>query len=146
MGMFTKRTTAALFAIALASSLIIASGFAGLAFAAKKGKGNSVTDTMTNSDDSGGDSNNNNNNNNNPSASSDSQTPNDPTGSIDKTNNPLSEMQSSLLKCLNGNGSGASLNLAKIKSCVGQLTSGGVGQDTEDQSNPAQGIGLPNIG
>ena len=146
MGMFTKRTTAALFAIALASSLIIASGFAGFAFAAKKGKGNSVTDTMTNSDDSGGDSNNNNNNNNNPSASSDSQTPNDPTGSIDKTNNPLTEMQSSLLKCLNGNGSGASLNLAKIKSCVGQLTSGGVGQDTEDQSSPAQGIGLPNIG
>lgn len=143
MRMFTKRTTGALFAIALASSLIIASGFAGFAFAAKKGKGNSVTDTMTNSDDSGGDSN---NNDNNPPASSDSQTPNDPTGSIDKTNNPLSEMQSSLLKCLNGNGSGASLNLAKIKSCVGQLTSGGVGQDTEDQSSPAQGIGLPNIG
>ena len=143
MGMFTKRTTAALFAIALASSLIIASGFAGFAFAAKKGKGNSVTDIMTNSDDSGGDSN---NNNNNPPASSDSQTPNDPTGSIDKTNNPLSEMQSSLLKCLNGNGSGASLNLAKIKRCVGQLTSGGVGEDTEDQSSPAQGIGLPNIG
>jgi hypothetical protein len=143
MGMFTKGTTAALFVIALASSLIIASGFAGFAFAAKKGKGNSVTDTMTNSDDSGGDSN---NNNNNPASSSDSQTPNDLTGSIDKTNNPLSEMQSSLLKCLNGNGSGASLNLAKIKSCVGQLTSGGVGQDTEDQSSPAQGIGLPNIG
>ena len=141
--MFTKRTTAALFAIALASSLIIASGFAGFAFAAKKGKGNSVTDTMTNSDDSGGDSN---NNNNNPPASSDSQTPNDPTGSIDKTNNPLSEKQSSILKSFNGNGSGASLNLAKIKSCVGQLTSGGVGEDTEDQSSPAQGIGLPNIG
>ncbi len=141
--MFIKGTTAALFAIALASSLIIASGFAGFVFAAKKGKGNSVTDTMTNSDDSGGDSN---NNNNNPAASSDSQTPNDPTGSIDKTNNVLSEMQSSLHKCLNGDGSGGSLNLAKIKSCVSQLTNGGVGQGTEDQSSPAQGIGIPNIG
>jgi len=143
MGMFTKRTTAALFTIALASSLIIAGGFAGFAFAATKGKGNSVANTMTNSDDSGGDSN---NNNNNPAAASDSQTPNDPTGSIDKTNNLLSEMQSSLHKCLNGDGSGASLNLAKIKSCVGQLTSGGAGQGTEDQSSPAQGIGLPNLG
>lgn len=145
MGMFTKRTTAALFTIALASSLIIAGGFAGFAFAAKKGKGNSVANTMTNSDDSGGDSI---NNNNNPAASSDSQIPNkdDPTGSIDNTNNLQSEMQSSLLKCLNGNGSGPSLNLAKIKSCVGQLTSGGAGQGTEDQSSPAQGIGLPNIG
>jgi hypothetical protein len=145
MGMFTKRTTAALFTIALASSLIVAGGFAGFAFAATKGKGNSVANTMTNSDDSGGDSNNN-NNNNNPAASSDSQTPNDPTGSIGKTNNLLSEMQSSLHKCLNGDGSGASLNLAKIKSCVGQLTSGGAGQGTEDQSSPAQGIGLPNLG
>jgi hypothetical protein len=34
--MFTKRTTAALFAIAIASSLIVASGFVGSAFAAKK--------------------------------------------------------------------------------------------------------------
>jgi len=98
---------------------------------------------MTNSDDSVGDSN---NKNNNPAASSDSQTPNDPTGSIDNTKNSLAEMQSSLLKCLNGNGSGASLNQAKIKSCVGQLTIGGVGQGTEDQSSPEQGIGLPNIG
>src|SRR3569833_2024610 len=140
--MFSKRTTAALFAIALASSLIIASGFTGFAFAAKKGKGNSVTNTMTNSDDSGGES------NNSPTAPSDSQTPNrdDPTGSIDNTNNPQSEKLLSFLKCLNGNGSGPSLNLAKIKSCYGQLTSGGVGQGTEDQSSPSQGIGLPNVG
>ncbi|MFL6506566.1 MAG: hypothetical protein ACJ704_01315 [Nitrososphaeraceae archaeon] len=36
--MFTNRTTAALLAIAIASSLIVASGFVGSAFAAKKGQ------------------------------------------------------------------------------------------------------------
>jgi hypothetical protein len=36
MVMFTKRTTTALFTIAIASSLIVASGFVGFAFAAKK--------------------------------------------------------------------------------------------------------------
>ena len=36
--MFTNRTTAALFAIAIASSLIVVSGFVGSAFAAKKVK------------------------------------------------------------------------------------------------------------
>jgi hypothetical protein len=38
MAMFTKRTMAALFTIAIASSLIVASGFVGSAFAAKKVK------------------------------------------------------------------------------------------------------------
>jgi hypothetical protein len=36
--MFNKRITAALFAIAIASSLIVASGFVGSAYAAKKVK------------------------------------------------------------------------------------------------------------
>jgi hypothetical protein len=38
MVMFTNRTMAALFAIAIASSLIVASGFVGSVFAAKKVK------------------------------------------------------------------------------------------------------------
>jgi ABC-type antimicrobial peptide transport system permease subunit len=52
MVMFTKRTMAALFAIAIASSLIVASSFLGLAFAAKKETGNAAfpTNTMINLD------------------------------------------------------------------------------------------------
>ena len=52
--MFSNRSImAALLTIAIASSLIAKSGFAGSAFAAKKGKGeeDSVTNPMSNSDD-----------------------------------------------------------------------------------------------
>jgi hypothetical protein len=52
MAMFTNRIMVALFAIALASSLILASGLIGSAFAAKKNKGNDnpPTNTIINSD------------------------------------------------------------------------------------------------
>jgi cytoskeletal protein RodZ len=139
--MFTKRTTVALVAIALASSLIVASGFVGFAFAAKKGI-DKTTDTATKSDDSG-DS----NNNDNPT-SSNSQTPsnNNPVTPNDNSNTSPSEKQlKSFFSCISGDAIDRNLKLGKIKNCYGQAFESGQGQSTEDQPSSTQDSILPSI-
>ncbi|HJT49019.1 MAG TPA: hypothetical protein VJ729_12625 [Nitrososphaeraceae archaeon] len=140
--MFTKRNTVALFAIALAASLIVASGFVGFAFAAKKSIGK-TTDATTNSDDSG-DS----NNNDNPT-SSNSQTPsaNNPISPNDNSNTSPSEKQlKNFFSCISGDAIDRNLKLDKIKSCYGQAFDSGLGQSTEDQPGSTQESILPSIG
>ena len=136
--MFTKRTTVALVAIALASSLIVASGFVGFAFAAKKGI-DKTTDTATKSDDSG--------DSNNPT-SSNSQTPstNNPVTPNDNSNTSPSETQlKSFFSCISGDAIDRNLKLGKIKNCYGQAFESGQGQSTDEQPSSTQDSILPSI-
>ena len=136
--MFSKKTTAALFAIAIASSLIVASGFLGLAFAAKKGK-DSVTNTMTNSD--GGDS----------PVSLKSQSPNtsDSSGKTDAaatTGGGISTKDlKTFSKCVAGAAIDGDLRLSDVNNCYGQVFDHGLGQGT-DQSSSTRGSDLTNTG
>jgi hypothetical protein len=136
--MFTKRNTIALFAIALAASLIVASGFVGFAFAAKKGI-DKTTDATTNSDD-----NRDSNNNDNP-ASSNSQTPST-NGPISPNTSPSEKQLKNFFSCISGDATDRNLKLGKIKSCYGQAFDSGLGQSTEDQPGSTQESILPSIG
>ena len=129
----------ALLTIAIASSLIAVSGFAGSAFA-KKGKGGSTADTITNSGDSSKDS---------PTAS-DSQTPNthDSSGTTDNSNNtPAPDTGSVSAKdlktfstCVSHDALDGRLNLAEVNDCYGQVFDQGFGHALD------QGNDLPSTG
>lgn len=147
--MLSNRTiAAALFTIAIASSLITVSGFAGYAFA-KKGKGgDSTANTMTNSGDSGS--------NDNPAAasSSDSQTPNtrDSSGTTDNSNTPTSDTSGGISQkdlktfssCVSHDALDGRLNLADVNDCYGQVFDQGVGHAL-DQSSSTHDNTLPSL-
>jgi cytoskeletal protein RodZ len=143
----TKRTTAALFVIAIASSLIVASGFVGFAFAAKKGH-DSATNTSANSDEESRDNSNENNNNSNPTSSNSSPNPDDSgTSSNDNTNSDPTQKALNLWKCMSGRTTDDNPRLATVRDCYRQAFGNDVlGQGTPDQSASKEGIGLPNIG
>jgi hypothetical protein len=148
--MLSNRTIAtALFTIAIASSLIAVSGFAGYAFA-KKGKGgDSTANTMTNPADSSS--------KDNPGAtsSSDSQSPNtrDSSGTTDNSNTPTSDTSGGISQkdlktfysCVSHDAQGGSLNLADVNDCYGQVFDHGLGHAL-DQSSSAQDSGQPSLG
>jgi hypothetical protein len=144
--MLSNRTImAALFTIAIASSLIAVSSFAGSAFA-KKGKGDSTANTMTNSGGSSKD---------NPTAtSSDSQTPNtrDLSGTTDNSNTPTSDTGGVSAKdlktfstCISHDALDGRLNLGEVNDCYGQVFDQGFGHAL-DQSRSTQGNDLPSTG
>jgi hypothetical protein len=141
MVMLTNRAImAALLAVAIASSLIAVSGFVGSAYAAKKGKGDSVSNTMSKSNDDS----------ENPETSSNSESPNSdtPNQALDSTtpapNNgsPSAQDFKSLMNCASGPALDGHLNLAKLRECYGQVFGHGEGMD---QSSSMPGV-LPNIG
>jgi hypothetical protein len=148
--MLSKRTIAtALFTIAIASTLIAVSGFAGYAFA-KKGKGgDSAANTMTNPADSSS--------KDNPGAtsSSDSQSPNthDLSGTTDNSNSPTSDTSGGIsqkdlktfFSCVSHDAQSGRLNLADVNDCYGQVFDHGLGQGV-GQSSSAQDSGQPSLG
>jgi hypothetical protein len=132
--MFTKRITAALFAIAIASSLIVASGFVGSAFAAKN-RSTNPTNTIINS--YGEDK----------SSSLKSQTANvgGSIGATGDSNGISAKDLKSLSKCQSGAAADGDLTLAEVKDCYGQAFDQGHGQG-KYQSSSVRGNDLSNQG
>jgi len=129
MVMFTKRTTAALFAIAIASSLIVASSFVGFAFAAKKeGSATYPKNTITNSDGEYKSS---------PRKSAASSA-GDTSGATADTNGLSTKELKKLSKCQSGSAADGDLTLAEVKDCYSQAFDQGQGQG-KDQSSSARG-------
>src|SRR5919197_4950366 len=127
MAMFTNRTTAALFAIAIASSLIVASGFVGSAFAAKKardGQGNTIIGPNVTDKSS--------------SPKSQSANAGDSSGAIGDTNGLSAKELKKLSKCQSGAAADGDLTLADVKDCYRQVFDQGQvqkqEQGKEDQS------------
>jgi hypothetical protein len=109
--MFTKRTTAALFAIAIASSLIVASGFIGFAFAAKKET--QREESMGTISDNGYKS---------ISPKPQFANPDDSNGAQqDSSGASRSSDLKKLSKCESGAAEDGDLTLAEVKDCYGQL-------------------------
>jgi hypothetical protein len=129
MIMFTNRTTAALFAIAIASSLIVASGFVGSAFAAKK-EGSSIypKNTITNSHGEDKSS----------SRKSPAASAGDSSGATGDTSGLSARELKKLSKCQSGSAADGDLTLAEVKDCYGQVFDQGQGQG-KDQSSSARG-------
>jgi hypothetical protein len=129
MVMFTKRTTAALFAIAIASSLIVASSFVGFAFAAKKeGSATYPKNTITNSDGEDKSS----------SRKSAASSAGDISGATADTNGLSTKELKKLSKCQSGSAADGDLTLAEVKDCYSQVFDQGQGQG-KDQSSSARG-------
>ena len=129
MVMFTNRTTAALFAIAIASSLIVASSFVGFAFAAKKeGSATYPKNTITNSDGEDKSS---------PRKSAASSA-GDISGATADTNGLSTKELKKLSKCQSGSAADGDLTLAEVKDCYSQVFDQGQGQG-KDQSSSARG-------
>ncbi|MFL6460303.1 MAG: hypothetical protein ACJ71J_05060 [Nitrososphaeraceae archaeon] len=129
--MFTKRTTAALFAIAIASSLIVASGFVGSAFAAKKGqKPNDDTYKTLSAGQDKSDS-----------PKLQSANTGDSSGSIGDTSGLSAKELKKLSKCQSDAAADGDLTLGEVKDCYGQVSDRGQGQEQgkEDQSSSARG-------
>ncbi|MFL6321237.1 MAG: hypothetical protein ACJ72Q_12250 [Nitrososphaeraceae archaeon] len=127
--MFTKRTTAALFAIAIASSLIVASSFVGFAFAAKKeGSATYPKNTITNSDGEDRSS----------SQKSAASSAGDISGATADTNGLSTKELKKLSKCQSGSAADGDLTLAEVKDCYSQVFDQGQGQG-KDQSSSARG-------
>ena len=127
MIMLTKRITATLFAIAIASSLIIASGFVSNALATKKGKASETNMTV---DPNGTDQ-----------SSPQKLQSNSAGGSNgdmqDRTGTSAKDLKS-LAKCQADAAKQGDLTLADIDNCYGQVfNQGGQGHGT-DQSSSAQ--------
>jgi hypothetical protein len=131
MVMFTKRTTAALFAIAIASSLIVASSFVGFAFAAKKeGSATYPKNTITNSDGEDKSS----------SRKSAASSAGDISGATADTNGLSTKELKKLSKCQSGSAADGDLTLAEVKDCYSQVFDQGQGQGQgKDQSSSARG-------
>jgi hypothetical protein len=129
--MFAKRTTAALFAIAIVSSLIVVSSFLSLAFSAKKEAGNAAfpTNTMINLDAK------------DKSSSPKSQDTNAgyPSGVTGDTNGLSQKELKKLSKCESGSAADDDLTLGEVKDCYRQVFDQGQGQDKEDHSSSARG-------
>ena len=129
MVMFTKRTTAALFAIAIASSLIVASSFVGFAFAAKKeGSATYPKNTITNSEGEDKSS----------SRKSAASSAGDISGATADTNGLSTKELKKLSKCQSGSAADGDLTLAEVKDCYSQVFDQGQGQG-KDQSSSARG-------
>ncbi|MFL6402176.1 MAG: hypothetical protein ACJ71M_01670 [Nitrososphaeraceae archaeon] len=127
--MFTKRTTAALFAIAIASSLIVASSFVGFAFAAKKeGSATYPKNTITNSDGEDKSS---------PRKSA-ASIAGDTSGATADTNGLSTKELKKLSKCQSASAADGDLTLAEVKDCYSQVFDQGQGQG-KDQSSSARG-------
>ncbi|MFL6462323.1 MAG: hypothetical protein ACJ71J_15510 [Nitrososphaeraceae archaeon] len=127
--MFTKRTTAALFAIAIASSLIVASSFVGFAFAAKKeGSATYPKNTITNSDGEDKSS----------SRKSAASSAGDISRATGDTNGLSTKELKKLSKCQSGSAADGDLTLAEVKDCYSQVFDQGQGQG-KDQSSSARG-------
>jgi hypothetical protein len=128
--MFTKRITATLFAIAIASSLIVASCLVGSAFAAKKER--SITSdpksTIINSD--GEDK----------SSTRKSNTANtgDSSGATGDSNGFSGRELKNLSKCQSAAAADGELTLADLSECYRGGSNPGQGKGTKDQSNSAQ--------
>jgi hypothetical protein len=138
MAMFTRRITSALFAIAIASSLITASSLVGSALAKKErdGQTNTITD---------------------PNGTDVSSTPKSlsanaggSSGTTDDTGGVSAKDLKSLSKCQSGAAKDGDLTLADVDDCYGQVfDQGAQGQGTgqsssaggNDQSQGGQGQG-----
>jgi hypothetical protein len=126
--MFSKEITAAFFVIAIASSLIVASGgFVGSAFAAKKGKDSDVvTNTMT--DPNGTD--------NSSSPKSQSTNAGDSNLTTGSANSISGKDLKSLSKCQSGAAKDGDLTLTEVNDCYGQVFNhGGQGQEQQKSSS-----------
>jgi hypothetical protein len=129
--MFSKRITAALFAIAIASSLIVVSGdLLGSAFAAKKGRDSAeITNTIV--DPNGTDK------SSSPKSQSTNAGESSPTAGA--SSNISGKDLKSLSKCQSDAAKDGDLTLTEVNDCYGQvLDQGGQGQGT-DQSSSAGG-------
>jgi hypothetical protein len=133
MAMFTKRTTAALFAIAIASSLIVASGgFVGSVFAAKKVSQKPDDDTYRTLS-AGQDK--------SDSPKSQSANAGDLSGAIGDTSGLSSKQLKKLSKCQSDAAADGDLTLGEVKECYSQVSDQGQGQEQgkEDKSSAARG-------
>jgi hypothetical protein len=123
MAVFTKTTTAAIIAIAIASSLMFATGFVGSVFAAKK-ETDGQTNTIIDPDKSGS-----------PSTrlvNGDQASPT--TG--DSSSISKKDLKD-LSKCQSGAAEDGDLTSAEAQDCYNQVV--GQGQGQQDESSPAQG-------
>jgi hypothetical protein len=100
--MFTNRTTAALFAIAIASSLIVVSGFVGSAFAATKKVTNQNEDKSS-------------------SPKSQSANAGDSGGATGDTSGISAKDLKSLSKCQSGAAADGDLTLSEVTDCYSQV-------------------------
>jgi hypothetical protein len=119
MAMFTNRTTAALFTIAIASSLIVASGFVGSAFAAKKANQKPDDDmyrTLSDGQDKAA------------SPKSHSASTGDSDRSVGDTSLLSSKELKKLSKCQSDAAADGDLTLGEVKVCYGQVSDQGQGQ------------------
>ena len=117
--MFTKRTTAALFAIAIASSLIVASGFVGSAFAAKKSQ-RSEDDTYKTMSDGKDKISGPRPNVDNLGVSGLSPQDNSPSSAQDSSGISSSDLKK-LSKCESGAAENGDLTLADVNDCYSQV-------------------------
>src|SRR5918911_2657439 len=131
MSMFNKRTTAALVAIAIASSLIVASGLLGSAFAAIKDKSSKLMDPTSPMTNASGEE---------KSSSQGEKTGSSSTSSGDTGGISKKDLKT-LLKCQSGAAEDGDLTLVEVKDCYGQAFS--QGQNKPDESNGAQGNNQP---
>jgi hypothetical protein len=130
MPMFTKRTTAALFAIAIASSLIVVSGgLVGSAFAVKKVSRNPHDDTYSVSSDS-----------QDKSISPKSQSANaDDSSGITRDSNGISAKDlQNLSECESSAAEDADLTRGEVNDCYSQVFDQGQGKG-EEQLSSARG-------
>jgi ABC-type antimicrobial peptide transport system permease subunit len=109
MAMFTRRITSALFAIAIASSLITASSLVGSALAKKEKDGQTNTITDPNGTDV--------------SSTPKSQSANvgGSSGTTDDTGGVSAKDLKSLSKCQSGAAKDGDLTLAEVKDCYSQV-------------------------
>jgi len=107
----TTTITAALCTIAIASMLIATSNHMGLAFAAKKVVGNTVTNTMLQSSGTG--------NTNSPKTESDNT--GDSSGNTGGTDATFSKDLKKFSKCLTGVAADADLTLVEVTDCYHQV-------------------------
>ena len=117
--MFTKRTTAALFAIAIASSLIVASGFVGSAFAAKKSQ-RSEDDTYNTMSDGKDKISGPRPNVDNLGVSGLSPQDNSPSSAQDSSGIPSSDLKK-LSKCESGAAEDGDLTQSEVTDCYSQV-------------------------
>lgn len=128
--MFSNKITPAFFAFAIASSLILASGFVGSAIAAKKGV-DGQTNTPTD-----------------PNGTTMASTPKVPimkddpsSGTTGDTGSTSNKDLKSLFKCESGAAKDGDLTLGEVDDCYNQVFDQGQGQGKGDQSSSAQGNG-----
>jgi hypothetical protein len=128
--MFTKRITATLFAIAIASSLIVASCLVGSAFAAKKERSIASDPKSTTINSDGEDK-------SSTGKSKDANT-GDSNGATGDSNDFSGKELKKLSKCQSAAAANGQLTLAELSKCYRVGSDPGQGEETKDQSNSAQ--------